>query len=143
MHESSSRHGFLPDVSVPRARAVERNGSKVNSNNDNFNTALRDGVSTALVAGAREGLPERATLPNPYEVAEIDLSHDGRYGWRVVSDCGVVKVYSTCDDCMLAVNSFTARRIADELAEALRHAADATDIRGYGYIVDREGRRAS
>jgi hypothetical protein len=86
---------------------------------------------------------DRGEIPNPMEIATVDLGVNGEYAWRVVSDCGVVKVYSTRDGCMIASNSYTARRLADELHAALNAAADATDIRGYGYIVDREGRRVA
>lgn len=48
MHESRKR------LCSP-VRAVERNGTKVNSNNDNFNNLGERAVSTALVASAREG----------------------------------------------------------------------------------------
>lgn len=87
--------------------------------------------------------PDRSLIPNPFDVATIDLSRGSGsdYAWRVVSDCGVVKVYSTRDGCLFALNSYAARQLARDLAEALNTAADATDVRGYGYVVDRFGRR--
>ena len=86
-------------------------------------------------------LPRRSDIPNPMDVATLDLGYRTDYTWRVTSDCGVVKVYSSRDGCMLALNATTARRLAGELHDALVQAADATDIRSFGYVVDKDGRR--
>jgi hypothetical protein len=76
--------------------------------------------------------------PTTVETGFVDLSYGGDYGWRIVSDCGVVKVYSTRDGCMLALNPTTARRVADEFVALVNEAADTTELRSYGKVVSRE-----
>ena len=57
-------------------------------------------------------------------IAEIKL---GPTTWRIDSDCGVVKIHSSRDGCMAALNSVEARRLAGELGGALTTAAYSVD----------------
>lgn len=57
-------------------------------------------------------------------VAEIKL---GPTTWTVESHCGVVRIISSRDGCMVALNSIAARRAAGELAQALTTAAWSVD----------------
>lgn len=75
-------------------------------------------------------------LPTTVEIATIQLC-PRHYGWRVLSDCGVVKVYSSRDGCLTALAPAEARRIAEEFAAALNEAADCTEVRSYGEVVSR------
>lgn len=72
--------------------------------------------------------------PRTVEVAEITLSDYAvpAYGWRIVSDCGVVKAYSTRDGCMFALDPDSAREVAAEFTKAVNDAADLTELRSYG-----------
>jgi hypothetical protein len=53
-------------------------------------------------------------------IAEIKV---GGTVWRVDSDCGVVKLHSSRDGCMAALNAVEARRLSGEFAQALTTAA--------------------
>lgn len=63
-------------------------------------------------------------------ISTIDLArgaYGSDYAWQVRSTCGVVKVWSSRDGCMLAMNSTQARLLARELSEALEDAASSVD----------------
>jgi hypothetical protein len=61
-------------------------------------------------------------------ISDIFLHGPGtHYRWAVRSTCGVVKVWSSRDGCMLAVNPTAARLIGSTFAAAMDAAADATE----------------
>ncbi len=91
--------------------------------------------SSVREGGAPDLTELRRGLPNPVRLVQIELGGRGSdYGWRVDSDCGVVKVYSTRDGCMFAVDPQTAREIARAFHAALSDAADVTELRSYGHL---------
>lgn len=51
----------------------------------------------------------------------------GETTWRIDSDCGVVKIHSSRDGCMAALNTGQARGLAQDLASLLRRAANSVD----------------
>lgn len=92
---------------------------------------MSDAMAEAIEAALPHLDPARHPLPEDLDarrtVATIDIGHGSDYRWAVVSDCGVVKLYSTRDGCMLAVDPTTARLLARELCEAIEDAASATE----------------
>jgi hypothetical protein len=59
-------------------------------------------------------------------IAELDLGVRD-YTWRIDSDCGVVKLHSSRDGCMIALNSHRARELAWEFYDGVIQAAASVD----------------
>lgn len=78
--------------------------------------------------------PSQREIPRTVEVATVQLGAWSGYHWRVVSDCGVVKIYSSRDGCMVALNPSAARALLDQLYAAVDEAADLTEIRSFGAV---------
>ncbi len=95
--------------------------------------AMAEAIAAALpyLSAAGKPLPDQEDYAD-HEVARIDLSHNGSYQWAVRSTCGVVKIWSSRDGCMLAVAPTTARHLARELSEALEDAASHVERRSRG-----------
>jgi len=62
-------------------------------------------------------------------IGEVKL---GPTTWRVDSDCGVVKLWSSRDGCMAALNEHDACRLADELSAMLYEAAQSVERASMG-----------
>jgi hypothetical protein len=93
---------------------------------------LTTGAQRELLDGLRDALTGTAMPSEDFSfdvlIAEVYLHGPGHaYRWAVRSTCGVVKVWSTRDRCMLAVNPGQARMIGRTFARALEAAADATE----------------
>lgn len=72
--------------------------------------------------------PPTENQPHDVLIAALDLGWTpGAYRWFVRSDCGVVKVWSSRDGCMTALNPEAARRLGQQFAAAMDAAAEATD----------------
>lgn len=68
---------------------------------------------------------------NTRVIADVEL---GPTTWTVESHCGVVRIISSRDGCMCALNSVEARRAAGELAQALTTAAWSVDRAAAGGV---------
>lgn len=98
----------------------------ISSSENSMGEAMKEAIASALPYVQ----PDRTTLPEDSSslrtIATLDLG-SAEYQLRVVSECGVVKVYSSRDGCLFAMNPFRARLLARELSEALEDAATSVD----------------
>lgn len=99
---------------------------------------VRDAAHNEQLHEPDEGQPSTLTPEMPTEntsadvlIAEIKLGGEDYY-WAVRSTCGVVKVWSTRDSCMIATNPDRARVIGKAFASAMEAAADATESASRG-----------
>lgn len=130
-------------LASPIQKDIERNVGRVNDHAAQralsaFLTSAESGMADAMREAVAAAMPYRqsdpATLPEPRpgDPAKIIatlalLGGASPYAWRVMSDCGVVKLYSSRDGCMLAINPARARQLADEFRDAVHAAADSVD----------------
>jgi len=80
-------------------------------------------------SGVRPDKEESSMSRSVRTIGEVKL---GPTTWRIDSDCGVVKLHSSRDGCMVALNEHDACRLADELGTMLYEAAASVERASMG-----------